>query len=334
MVFVPNSNGTELDVILLNAGHTHQLSDGTRLSQHKPIILARGNGSGNCPQLDSAAASVLFADKPTSVAQDALEAALDGGCVWVLENSDVSLVKGSGQPDLPALQFQTGTRSGIIPTSSTERADTDWLVKLSEICPDCGFNADVLGSDPPTDLVAARFHLKTGNFFTYSVAKIGADVTPVQFKRVDGTGSASSYTQAIATVMGADITVSGDSIRLVETKFDETSGRTMTLTPDSNNRVEIAVLNLPPLVPATPSATPGIGKHFERFYDVTQDPPASAARRVPQPGAAPGAPSYSAVTWQSIHPQETLWSELLNALRMNVSRSEYDITLCPPVQQP
>jgi hypothetical protein len=336
MVFVPNSNGTELDVVLLNVPHAHALSDGTTLAHHKPVVIARaGNCTGTCPTNDTNIATYLFADKANDAAIDTLETAVDGGGAWDISGSDISVLKGIGDPDLPALDIETGVRgTSIIPTTSTEREDYSWLATLSDICANCGFDSDVLGADPPEGLVAARFHLSSGKLFTYSVARIGSNVTPVQFKRLDGQGSASSYSQAIATWMAADITVSGDSIRLVETKFDNSSGRTMTLTPDSNGRIEIAVLNLPPLVPATPDPTPGVGKHFERYYDVTSNPPSAAARLVPQPGAAAGAPSYSAVTWQSIHPQETLWSELLNALRMNVSRSAYDITLCPPANAP
>jgi hypothetical protein len=334
MVFVPNSNNTQLDVVLLNVPHAHQLSDGTALGHHKPTIVARaGNCTGTCPKRDCALAAYLFGDKSNAAACDSLETAVAGGGAWVLSSSDVTLLKGIGEPDLPTLDIQRGVRgTSIIPTTAAQREDYTWLAKLSEICPDCGFNSDLLGEEPPSSLVAARFHLNSGKVFTYSVARIGEDITPVQFKRLDGSGSASSYSQAIASIIGVDIAVSGDSIRLVETNFDSSNGRTMTLTPDSNGRVEIAVLNLPPLVPASPAATPGIGKHFERYYDVTANPPAAAARLVPQPYAAPGAPSYSEVTWQSIHPQAELWSDLLNALRMNVSRSGYDITLCPPAE--
>lgn len=333
MVFIPNSNGTQLDVVLLNVGHAHEISDGTTLTYHKPLLLARAGGcTGTCPKNDAAIATFVFGDKPTDAAIDALEAALDGGGAWQLTGSDISVVKGSGDPDLPAIDFVDGVRDGIIPTTSSERDDYSWLAKLSEICPSCGFDDSVLDTVPPSSLVAARFRLTSGSVFTYSIARIGSDVTPVHFMRLDGTGSASSYTQAIATWVGADIEVSGDSIQLVESKYDNSTGRTMELTPDENDRIEIAVLNLPPLVPAAPSGTPGVGKHFERYYDVTENPPSAAARLVPLAGAAPGTASYAEVTWASVHPEEELWSELLNALRLNVGRSPYEVTLCPPAE--
>ena len=333
MAFIPNSNGTQLDVVLLNVGHGHQISDGTGLPHHQPIIITRaGSCTGTCPTRDATIASYLFSDKTIDSAQDALEAAVAGGGAWQLSGTDVSVVKGSSSdPALPALSFTSGVRSGIIPTTSGQREDISWLAQLSEICPTCGLDSSVTGNSPPTGLVAARIHLTSGNVFTYEVARIGSDVTPVRFKRLDGSGSASTYSQAIASWIGVDIVVSGDSIKLDEADFGGTPGRTMTLTPDEDNPVEIAVLNLPPLVPALPSATPGVGRHFERYYDLAANPPSASSRLVPIPGAAPGT-TYSQVTWSSIHPASTLWSSLLNALRLNVDRSPWEIALCPPLE--
>lgn len=336
MVFIPNSDGTQLDVVLLNVGHGHAISDGTGLAHHKPMVLVRAGGcSGTCPRRDAAIAANRFGDLSTAAALDALETAVGGGGAWDISGSQISIAKGSpGDADLPPLSFADGGRDGIIPSTSAERADYTWLAQLSQLCPNCGLNSAVLDSQPPSGLVAARFRLQSGNVFTYSIARIGSDVTPVHFKRLDGTGSAAAYTQAIAGWIGADIAVSGSSIKLVESKFDGSAGRTMTLTPDSNDRVEIAVLSLPAYVPSSPSATPGVGKHFEAFYDVSQNVPAVAARLVPLPGAAPGASSYEQVSWSSIHPQQALWSDLLNALRLNPGRSQGEIALCPPARYP
>lgn len=331
MVFIPNENGTQLDIVLLNVGHSHQMSNGTGFEDHVPILLTRaGSCSGDCPQDDSAIASVVFGEQATSVAVDSLESAVSGGGAWILTGSDISLRKATGAPDLPELEFVTGERDGIIPTTSAEREDYTWLAHLSEICPNCGFDDSVLDTTPPTGLVAARFRLTSGKVFTYSVARIGNNVTPVHFKRLDGSGSASSYTQAIATFMGADIEVSGSSIDIVESKWDNSTGRTMTLTPDENDRIELAVLNLPPLVPVAPSGTPGVGKHFERYFEITDNPPSASARLVPNAGVAPGGPSYDTVTWSSVHPNTALWSDLLAAIRLNPNRSQYDTLLCPP----
>ena len=339
MTFIPSQDGTEVTVLLLNVDHKH-LSDDTELDHHRPLLIARaGDCSGDCPKRDADIAQFIYADKSLSAAQDSLEEAVAGGGAWALDGSDLALNKAStNDPDLPELVFRDDVR-GIangqplpIPTTSTEREDFSWVADLKQICPtDCTVNTDLLGENPP-GLVAARFKLKTGKIFTYAVARIGSDVTPVHFKRLDETGSTSTYSQSIATWVGADIEVSADSIEITEEKFNSDPGRTMTLSPDENGKVEIAVLNLPPFVPpATPfTGTPEVGKHFESYYDIVETPPSEATRFVPFAGAAPSLGSYPEVAWQDIHPSNDLWSELLNKIRLNIGRTAYEQALCPP----
>lgn len=336
MAFVPNQDGTEVTVLLLNVDHNHQLSDGSTLAHHMPMLIARaGNCSGDCPKRDSTIAQHVFAEQSVSTAGDSLEAAEDGGGAWLLDGSELSIVKGSpNDPALPSLNIRRNLRNGIIPTTATEREDFDWIARLSQIAPSgYAFDPDFLDSPPP-GLVAARFTIRNGKVFTYRVARIGSDVTPVHFQRLDGSGSVPSYSQAVATWVGAEIEVQGDSIQIVEEKFDGGTGRSMTLTPNTNNEVEVAVLNLPPLTPpATPfTGTPGPGAHFEQYYDLATSPIAQSQRLVPKPGAAPGSPSYAQVSWDSIHSQTALWSDLLNGLRLNIGRTAYEQLLCPPTQ--
>jgi hypothetical protein len=333
LAFIPNQDGTELTVLFLNVDHQHQLSDGSTLAHHLPLLIARaGDCSGTCPKNDATIAGHLFDGMSEAAAIDALEAAVAGGGAWIVDG-DLSIRKtSSSDPDLPALNIRRNLRSGIIPDDSTEREDYSWLAKLSQIAPSgYALNSDVFDTPPPS-IVAARLTLRSGKVFTYRVARIGSDVTPVHFQRLDGTGSIPSYSQAVATWMGAEIEVSADDVQIVEEKFDGSTGRTMTLSPDSNGIVEVAVINLPPLAPpSTPfSGTPGAGTHFEAYYDLAATPPAQSDRLVPKPGAAPGAPSYSQVSWDSIHPQSALWSDLLNALRLNIGRTAYEQLLCPP----
>ena len=61
-------------------------------------------------------------------------------------------------------------------------------------------------------------------------------------------------------------------------------------------------------------------------------PPQPAARLVPYAGAAPDALELPAVDWHDIHPQDVLWSDLLNALRLNIGRTVYEQVLCPPIR--
>lgn len=345
IVFVPSHDGKELTVLLLNVAHGHHLSDGSKLSQHTPLLLARaGACSGDCPTRDSAIAQYVFADQSSTTAQDSLEAAVTGGGgggAWQLSSSDLTLAKGSTtDPDLPALVLRNNVRGSsggvpqMIPTTSTERGDFTWIADLSQICGSgCTLDPAIYDTQPPAT-VAARLHLRSGNVFTYSVARIGSNVTPVHFSRLDGTGSDAAYTQAIATWVGAEIDVSGDSIAIDESKFNGDPGRSMTLTPDANGLVDVAVINLPSFVPPASASNdaPQVGKHFEMYYDLLGTPPAAEARLVPRPGAAAGAPSYPTVTWSSVHPSSVLWSDLLNAIRLNAGRSAYDRILCPPAE--
>jgi len=286
-------------------------------------------------------AQLMFIDKSPSVALASLQEAISGGAAWFLSGSDLTIDKGStSDPDLPDLVIRDdvrGTVNGVpqsIPTTATEREDFSWIADLQQICPSgCTLNEDVFDEEPPAGLVAARLKVRNGTMYTYSVARIGSEVTPVHFKRLDGTGNASSYSQAIASWVAVDIEVSGDSIEIVEEKFDGGAGRSMILEPDTSGKVEIAVLNLPPFVPpaSANNAAPQVGKHFEIYYELSQTPPDVETRLVPKAGAAAGAPSYPEVDWQEIHPTTSVWSVLLNKLRLDVGRSVYDRTLCPPL---
>lgn len=343
IAFIPSQNGTEMDVVLLSAGdcgqHVH-MSDGTALPPHKPFVFARGGScTGDCPTRDATIAPFMFSDQSSATALDSLEAAVAGGGAWLLDASDLTLRKGStSAAELPALTINTTARPSVngvpaaIPTTASERADFSWVADLQQLCPTCAFTSDLTSSTPPSGLVVARFKLRSGNLFTYSVARIGSNVTPVHFQRLDGSGNVSTYSQAIATRVGADIEVTGDSIDLVEQKFNGDPGRTMHLTPDSNGKIELAVLNLPARTPplTTGNPAPGPGKHFELYYDLTTNAPAREERLVPFAGPASTLGSYPEVDWQSIHPQTELWSDLLNALRLNIGRGPDDRILCPP----
>lgn len=334
MAFLPNENGTEVTVLLLNSDHYHT-SDGAAMPAHKPILVARaGNCSGACVDDDPAIASFFFRDQSSSAAPDSLAYAVGNGSAWVISGSDIAVQKSSGAANLPAFQRidnVRGTENGqpkVVPTTSNERRDASWIPRLQQLCGGgCTLDSDLLATVPP-ELIAARFKINSGDLYTYSVARLGSDVTPVNFKRLDGTGSTSSYAQAIASWVGLDITVTGTSIDFVETRHDGGTGRTMTLSPDASGKVEVAVVNLPPFVPPASSNNdaPQVGKHFEMYYELLQNPPAREARFVPRAGTA------SNVSWTSVHPSSAVDSVLLNRLRMEPGRSLYDRTICPPVE--
>jgi hypothetical protein len=340
IALVPNEDRTQLDVLLLNVDHVHQLADGTPLPPHVSVVLANaGNCTGDCPTQDLEIARPIFSDKSDAVALDSLAYAVSGGAAWKLAGSSLALQKGSPTAaDLPPLVLTSGTRGSAngqllpIPTTSAARADLSWVAN-PKLITSGGFTFDpaLFGANPPAGLIAGRFRLRSGKVFTYSIARIGTNVTPVHFKRADGQGTVSPYSQAVAAWVAADIEVNGSDIQLIEEKFDGSTGRSMTLSPDANGKIEIAMLNLPPYTPpSTTTNTPGAGKHFEVYYDLAQTTVASENRLVPFTGAAPGASSYPTVAWSSIHPQEQLYSELLNRLRMNAGRTIDEKIICPP----
>lgn len=330
MAFLPNENGAEVTVLLLNADHYAHTSDGAAMPSHKAILFAKaGDCSGDCVNDDTAIAGYVFRDLSPSARIDSLAYALGDGSAWMIAGSDIAVQKSSGAANLPALQIRDnvrGTENGqpkIIPTTSTERGDFSWIPSLQKLCTSgCTIDSDLLDTVPP-EIVAARFKINSGDLYTYSVARLGSDVTPVEFKRLDGDGSASSYVQAVTSWVGLDITVTGDSIDFVETKYDESTGRSMTLSPDTSGKVEVAVVNLPPSIPPASSSNdaPQVGKHFEMYYELLQNPPDREARLVPRAGQS------SEIAWSSIHPAT---SELLNRLRFEPGRSLYDRVICPP----
>jgi hypothetical protein len=332
MVFVPNENRTEVTVLLLNVDHAYHTSDGASHPPHNPVIVARAGGCSGACTPDTQVASALFRGMSASAAEDALDAAVADGGAWLLDRSDVELSGVSGSLDI--IDNVRGSSGGVpllIPTTSTERKDFSWIADIKAICSTCSMDEDVLGTLPPAS-IAARFTISSGDLFTYSVARIGSDVTPVHFKRLDGSGNASSYSQAVASWVGSEITVSGSNIQIVESKIDGGTGRSMTLTPD-NGVIEVAVLNLPLFVPpaSANNDAPQTGRHFETYYDLAQTPPAKETRLVPIAGALSGA-SYSQVAWSTVHPSAAVYSDLLNQLRLDTGRGPYDRTLCPPGQ--
>ncbi|HJQ36683.1 MAG TPA: hypothetical protein VKB93_06060 [Thermoanaerobaculia bacterium] len=329
MAFIPNENGTEVTVLLLNSDHYHT-SDGSAMPPHDAILFARaGNCSGACDNENTVIADKTFRDLVSSAQVDSLAYALGNGSAWLISGSDIAVQKSSGAAILPALQIRDDARgTGNVPTTSAEREDFSWIPSLQQLCGNgCTLDSDLFDTVPP-GIVAARFTIDSGDLYTYSIARLGSGVTPVQFKRLDGTGSPSSYVQAITSWIGLDIEVTGSSVDFVETKHDSSTGRTMTLSPDSNGKVEVAVVNLPPFVPPVTSNNdaPQVGKHFEMYYDLLDTPPARETRLVPRSGTP------SEISWSSVHPSSTVTSELLNRLRLEPGRSLYDRVICPPVK--
>lgn len=339
IAFIPSADQKELNVVLLNT-HGYELSDGTTLAHHQPILLARAQScTGNCDRRNSAIATVFFNETSEAQALDALEGALGGGGAWQLAGSDVSVRKLDSSDGClhPPLWLQSGTRRtdangpGLIPENGRELQDFSWVPSLSQMSPSLGaLNPAVLASQPPASLVAARLKLRSGKISTSSLVRIGEKVKPVHFRSLSGNENA-AYTQAVANWVVAEIRVPGDAVELVSQNFSNGSTRTMRLTP-VDGVVEVAVLNIPPVdVPAEGEILPPpqAGKHFEEYYQLAQTPP--AIRPVPQVGTGSDEPE---VDWPTLDPNGALRSELLTRLRIDPGRGIYDRVLCPMARYP
>ncbi len=223
-----------------------------------------------------------------------------------------------------------------MPGSPASREDFDWVADLSAIAPGTeGFKAALTSATPPSDLIAARFKLRSGKLFTYSLVKIDGKARPVHFRKPSGDGPDAPYAQALANWVAVEIHVPGKFVELVDQKFgDGKQQRSMKLYP-LNGKVEMAMLNLPPFVAPDPDAkapSPAPGQHFQIYYDLTKTPPAAEDRLVPHTAVRPLA-SEPQVEWTMLHPKDVLWSDLLEQLNLSPrGKSPYDITLCPIIR--
>ena len=340
IAFVPNSDGTEMTVLLVNTPHEYTLASGDALPHHRPLLLARAAScEGTCTTAaQQSIASYLFANKTATQADTALRGALGGGGAWELSGSDLRL-SGPSEP----LTVRTGVRTstnGIpsaVPATPAEREDFTWVADLSDLAPTTqGFKSALSLTEAPSGcVVAARLKLKNGKLYTYSLVRVDSKARPIHFRKPSGSGPEAPYAQALANWVAAEIRVPGDSVELIEENFnDVTRTRSMKLRPQ-NGVVEMAFLNLPPFVapdPNAPAPSPAPGHHFQVFYDLVKRPPAHTERLVPHLALNPTA-SEPQVDWASLHPPQQLWSDMLQALDLNPrGRGPYDMAICPIIR--
>jgi hypothetical protein len=339
IALVPNSDGTEVTVVLVHTPHEYTLAGGDTLPHHHPMLLARANCEGTCTtESRSEIAKFLFANKTQAQAETALNAALAGGGVWDLNGWDLS-INGPTEP----LAIRTGVRERkedgtltLVPKTPEEREDFSWVADLSAIAPQSGgFKKSLTLPEAPSKcVVAARLKLRNGKLFTYSLVKVGPQVRPIHFRKPSGSGPEAPYAQALANWVAADIRVQGESVEIVAQDFaDSTKTRSMTLRPQ-NGKVEIAMLNLPPFEPpdpASPPPSPAPGQHFQVFYDLVQKPPAHTERLVPHQALSPSEadPQFD---WAAVHPRLPMWSDLLEQLGLS-PKAPYDLAICPIIRE-
>ena len=336
--FIPSSDGKELTVILINTPHAYELADGTPLSHHKPLLLARAaNCSGTCRTDDhESIAQFLYARKTKTEALDALNCAILTGGAWQLSGAELSL-RGPEEPLQIRKDVRRRDENGVlsrVPLTAEEREDFSWVADFSDLAPGTGgFDPDLTASENPGDLVAARLKLRSGKVITYSVIRVDGKAKPVHFRKPSGAVPDAPYAQALANWVEATINISGDSVEIIDQSFtDPENSRAMKLYPQ-NDVVEVALLNLPPYVTPdadAPAATPQPGQHFQIYYDLAKTPPAHPERLVPyQPSTSPADPQTD---WAALH-STNRWSNLLEKLALSPrGKGPYEIQFCPITQ--
>jgi hypothetical protein len=347
IAFAPSQDGKQLTVLLLDAGHNTTLSDGTPLAHHQPLLLARAKCEGQCGTGDAAIARYLFPEISAERAGDSLKQAILDGAAWQLSGVELSIHQnGTGdqvspQP-LELRQTLRRTEDGhpqAIPSTSQEREDFGWVADLNKIAPSAGgLNPEVLSARPPAGLIAARLKLTSGKVFTYRLVRVENRVEPIHFQPLHGGGTEAPYQQALASWVEAEIQVQGDAVEIVEESFGGERKRAMKLSPrqGSQEDVEMAVLNLPPLNPSLRAAentiqNPEPGKHFELYYELMKVPPLKSMRCVPQAAARSLARSQPEANWDALHPIAELKSDLLERIQLGIGRGPYDLVICPMV---
>jgi len=336
IAFVPSPDDQKLSVLLLDARNGYEVSDGTRIPVHQPLLVVRaGNCDGECGGEAALAqvAKFLFPMKTTTQAGDTLFAALHRGGAWTLDGSDLSIENVSPAALSPlrinrALRKMLDGKPDLLPQTPEESKDFSWVAELDKIDPQLGtVDPDVLLERPQKGLIVARLPLTAGEVSTYRLVGVDDQVYRLDFRTLKGEGAKASYSQALAEWVVAEIQVPGDAVRLVERRFDGKPGRTMTIKPEGGV-IELALLNMPqghadPAAHGMDPRATAAGKHFEMFYGLSSTPPSTTSRPVPQILSTTAAPPSR---------QSDPGSPLLKALELGPGRGAYDPVICPVAQ--
>ena len=243
-------------------------------------------------------------------------------------NSDLSHRKGNpNDPDLPALNIvQNVAHAAIIPDhvrrargfrlDGRHEADRAVRLRVQHRSPRLAAARD--SSRRACSCAAARSS-------PTRVARIGSNVTPVHFQRLDGTGGASSYSQAIASWVGAEIEVSGEQHR---DRRREVQRRHRPV-DDAVARRERQRRGGGPQSSAVRAAGVAVQRHArsrQALRDVLRRcadaAGAGGAPRAESRAPRPDAPEYRRGRLAATSIRRTaLWSDLLNAIRLNIGRT-------------
>ncbi|HKH47667.1 MAG TPA: hypothetical protein VKM72_23670 [Thermoanaerobaculia bacterium] len=305
VAFVPNRDGTELTVLLVETRPGQVASNGSAIALHHPMLLARAaECRGDCGTAAGVDPHLLFPEDGAAAASY-LAAALEHGAAWRLDGSDLSIVDAGAREHGP-LEMQLGD-----------------IADLGRIAPGFGVvKPDLLAPRPPQNLIAARFRLRSGKVRPYRFVREDGKVLPIEFKPLQGGPVAVGAPRALADWIVAEITVPGDSIEIVESRFGGTGRRTVRLSPQ-DGFVELAVMNIPDPPPKESAhAAHAADTHFELYYNLARTPPPAGQRPVPHVANGRGV----------LLQDETLRSRLLEGLKLNGPKGFYERIICPVAQ--
>ena len=342
IAFVPSQDDRALDVFVLDARQGYSVSDGTRMDPHVPLLLMRAKScKGPCQNSVQEIANFVFqgSARTPDPAENLrrLRAAIRGGGAWKLDGSQITInplggVSRSGA-QLQIRRVPKNRRDPIrkLPASRPEAEDFDWVADISKIAPGAGaVDSDALAARPVKNLLAARMKLTEGVVKSGRLVGIENKVVALSFHPLGSSLAANStYSQALTEWVVAEISVSGEGVRITDTSLKDGKSRSIELVPEEDrNVVEVVVINLPA---GSFFADPrqlsdearNVGKHFERYYELLSRPPRSR----PVPHFADG----ESIPWKSLYPSCVGDSELLKVLGLQ-TRGIQGRPICPVAQ--
>jgi hypothetical protein len=213
IAFVPSHDGRDLVVLLPEVG------DQAKIAMHQALLVVRAAAcTGDCQPAEgerTTIAGILFADKSSTKAGEALATAVGGGTAWHLQGSDLSF-PAPGEAFSPALNLRHGARRGAngqfepLPATPEESRDFSWVAELNRILPGAGVvDPRLLGARPPAHRLTARLRMQFGDVSTYRLVRIGSMVPSLGFRGLANGSAQTSYSQALAEWVVAEFNVSG-----------------------------------------------------------------------------------------------------------------------------
>jgi len=346
IAFVPG--GSEMTVLLPDIRSGYFASDGEPIETHTAFLLARAaDCSGDCKEDQMPMAKMLYSGflrGPFSDPMEYLSKAIEGGGVWELKDSDLSIEAGPPTRQKGAyrvLRSPEGIRASSVPKKPKERESFDWVADLGRIVPGSGkIDPGLLVDRPRMGLLVARLRLTEGEFRTHRMVRAGDEVQSVEFKTLQGDGrvfASSALAHWVVAEARIDLTPEDCKIRLLERDFASgAENRRMELEParcEGESVIEMAILNVPTSsfqpVPRASMPHAQTGRHFEVYYELASVPPDRRSRPVPHTvKMKEGDKTF----WKSLRSESGEPSDFLESIVLESLRGVASPLLCPPGQ--